>query len=58
MCGHGSRRVVNMEVCRGSKDHLQVDKLVKFLTKRKHRNLRMMWIDCCKAMNQCHIHRF
>ena len=34
---------------RGTKDHLLVDKLVTFLTKRKHRNLRMTWIDYRKA---------
>ena len=34
---------------RGTKDHLLVDKLVTFLIKRKHRNLRMTWIDYRKA---------
>jgi len=34
---------------KGTKDHLLVDKLVMFLTKRNRRNLRMMWIDYRKA---------
>jgi len=36
---------------RGTKDHLLVDKLVMFLTKRRRRNLQMTWIDYCKAYN-------
>ena len=34
---------------RGTKDHLLVDKLVMFLTRRRHRNLQMTWIDYRKA---------
>ena len=33
----------------GTKDHLLVDKLERFLTKRNQRNLRMTWIDYHKA---------
>lgn len=32
-------------------DHLLVDKLVMFLTKQNHQNLRMTWIDYCRAYN-------
>jgi len=38
-----------MRKSKGTKDHLLVDKLVMFLTKRNHRNLIMMWIDYRKA---------
>ena len=34
---------------RGTKDHLLVDKLVMFLTRRRHQNLQMTWIDYQKA---------
>ena len=34
---------------RGTKDHLLVDKLVMFMTRRQHRNLQMTWIDYQKA---------
>jgi len=34
---------------KGTKDHLLVDKLVMFLTKRNRRNLRISWIDYRKA---------
>ena len=40
-----------MRKSKGTKDHLLVDKLVIFLTKRNRRNLRMIWIDYRKA---CH----
>ena len=38
-----------MRKSKGTKDHLLVDKLVMFLTKRNRRNLRMIWIDYRKA---------
>jgi len=34
---------------RGTKDHLLVDKLIMFLTRRRRRNLQMTWIDYRKA---------
>ena len=34
---------------RGTKNHVLVDKLVMFLTRRQHRNLQITWIDYRKA---------
>ena len=34
---------------RGTKDHLLVDKMIMRHARRKHRNLRMVWIDYKKA---------